>query len=54
MAKVWLQADVQEASNGQHLINDGVADGRVNIRSDEEILNCLQQFHGEKEENTAG
>lgn len=52
MAEIRLEANVQESSNCQHLIDDGIANGRVKIRSNKEILHGLEQLHCEKEENS--
>lgn len=53
MAEVWLHADVKETSKGQHLVDQSVAERRVQIRSNDEVLQHLQELHGEEEEHTA-
>lgn len=45
---------MQKAGDGQNPVHDGAPNGRVNIRVGEEVLNGLQEFHGEEEEDTAG
>ena len=55
MAKIRLQADMQESSNGQHLVGNLIAFRVVIVVvRDYEVLKALQKLHAEEKENTAG
>jgi len=54
MTEIRLQTDMQEAQDGENLVDDRITDGGVDIGRDEEILKELEKFHGEEEENTRG
>jgi len=54
MTKIRLQADVEKAGDGKELVDERVADRRVDVGGDEEVLNRLQKFHREEEEHTRG
>jgi len=51
MAEIRLQADVKEAKDGQSLIDESIADWRVEAGGDEEVLDRLEELHGEEEEH---
>jgi len=46
-----LQADVKEPDESERLVDDSVANWRVDAVSDEKILDALQQLHGKKEKD---
>jgi len=52
MAEVRLQTDVKEAGDGQNLVDDRVAEGRVDGGCDEEVLDRLEELHREEEEHS--
>jgi hypothetical protein len=54
VAEVGLGADVHEAKDGQDLVDEGVADGGLEVRSEVEVLNRLKGLHGEEEKDTSG
>jgi len=54
VAEIGLETDVEETEDGEDLVDDGITDGGVDIGSNEEILDDLQEFHGEEEKDTGG
>jgi len=52
VAEIRLKADVEETEDGKDLVDNGITDGGVNVGSNEEILDSLQEFHGEEEKDT--
>jgi len=54
VAEIGLEADVQESQNCEHLVNQGVADRGIDVRGNEEVLDGLEELHGEEEEHTRG
>jgi len=52
MAEIGLEANVEVTKDGKDLVDDGITDGGVDVGGDEEILDGLQEFHGEEEEDT--
>jgi hypothetical protein len=51
VAEVGLQTDVQESREGQDLVDGGVTGGVVQASGDEDVLDGLEQLHGEEEED---
>jgi len=54
MAEIGLEADVQETKDGEDFVDHSVADGRIDVGGDEEVLYSLEEFHGEEEKDTRG
>merc|ERR1719487_223960 len=52
VAKVRLEANVEKSKKGEDLVDDGFANRRTKTRSNEEILNGLQELHREEKEDT--
>ena len=52
VAKVWLQADVQEAEHREQLVDGAAAQPVVvEVVGYHKVLEALQQLHGEEEED---
>lgn len=47
MAEIRLQANVDESQQSQHLVDGGVADRVSETSGKEEVLDELQELHGE-------
>jgi len=54
MAEIGLQANVRKSQDGQELVDEGIADGRINVGGDEHVLDGLQELHREEEEDARG
>ena len=52
VAEVGLEADVDEAQHGEDLVDHGFTDGVSEASGEEEVLDGLEEFHGEEEEDT--
>jgi len=52
VAEIGLEADVQESQNCEHLVDQGVADRGINVGGNEEVLDGLEELHGEEEEHS--
>jgi len=53
VAEVGLEADVDEAQHGEDLVDHGFTDGISKTSGEEEVLDGLEEFHGEEEEDTS-
>ncbi len=53
VAEIRLKANVEETEDGEDLVDNGITDGGINVGSNEEILDSLQEFHGEEEKDTS-
>lgn len=54
VAEVRLEADVHEAEHGEDLVEDGLAQGVSDAGGEVEVLDSLEGFHSEEEEDTLG
>eukprot|EP01084_Bolivina_argentea_P131482 232075_1 len=51
VAEGGLEADVDEAEDGQDLVDHGVADLGAEVGGNEHVLDGLEELHGEEEED---
>ena len=54
VAEVRLEADVDEAGHSERFVEDGLAQGVSDAGGEVEVLDSLEGFHGEEEEDTLG
>jgi hypothetical protein len=52
VAEVGLEADVDETGHGEDFVEDGLAQGVSDASGEVEVLDSLEGFHGEEEEDT--